>query len=323
MSQEERERKSNEIFGQAMAALAENDVRYAKRLATELRKLGNSGSYDIEARALWQEGMHARAISTLEQGVKAYPEVAILWSLLGEYLSNTGQYRDAKEAFEASAKGHGANRSLADYNVALVNYREGEFETAILKLNLIPPDEASSDMAAVEQLRAYCLLGLGRHEEALVTIDEAITLSAESDQAFQACNLAVRADARFNLGQGDLALDDAWSAIKLNKSDYDAARVLRAIHGKISPNAKEWRILIKGQWHEPFEQEEAPPSFYATYFVVAETPEQALEFAIEFEPEPVRASCRIETAKVMESSTGENLGVLKAVAGYTFVSLEG
>lgn len=57
---------------------------------------------------------------------------------------------------------------------------------------------------------------------------------------------------------------------------------------------------------------------FATYWVVADTPEQALDFCRRFEPPDVRASLSVSAAEDLGPATGELLGVARARGGYAF-----
>ncbi len=80
--------------------------------------------------------------------------------------------------------------------------------------------------------------------------------------------------------------------------------------------------MVRGRWPEPFAGEAVPPGFFASYEVVAETPDEALKFILPFEPEVVRGTLVLEDCEVGESAANEPKGVYGAPGGYTLFPWE-
>lgn len=108
----------------------------------------------------------------------------------------------------------------------------------------------------------------------------------------------------------------------MNKENRRAAWLLREILDERSPEAKAWRITVEGRWAQPYEDSDKDYGFFATYTVVADTPEEALEFIRPFEPEEVRFTLKLNTAVDIEPQPDNPKGVYEAVGAYQFFPLD-
>jgi len=61
-----------------------------------------------------------------------------------------------------------------------------------------------------------------------------------------------------------------------------------------------------------------PIGFFANYWVIADTPDEALEYIRPFEPPSVRASLKVSEAEIEDTVQGEPKGVVRTLGGYTF-----
>lgn len=154
MTDEERVRESNRLWTLGYDLLSQRRFRETLRLAIQLEKLGNSGAYDLRARAYSAMGRPRQAVKTLRIGLRRYPSVALLWSLMGELLSDQGDWDGALRAFERSAEGVGGHRALADYNTALVCLRMGDSKRGLQKIALIPAETDKPPVWAIHFLSA-------------------------------------------------------------------------------------------------------------------------------------------------------------------------
>jgi hypothetical protein len=104
------------------------------------------------------------------------------------------------------------------------------------------------------------------------------------------------------------ALSMARDAFRVWRGCDDALRLIREVHGKRSPKAKYYRLLIAGSNFAPDNSGETL-SFFTSYDVVAESPEAALEFIKELEPEAIGETLLIEKCKKIEPRSVEPMGV--------------
>jgi hypothetical protein len=75
---------------------------------------------------------------------------------------------------------------------------------------------------------------------------------------------------------------------------------------------------VEGVWDEPLEGVRIPIGFFANYWVVADTPDEALEYVRPFEPPSARASLIVSEAEIEEPCRASLKGVVRTHGGYIF-----
>lgn len=187
----------------------------------------------------------------------------------------------------------------------------------------------------IEALRAKSALELGRAKEALARVDRWLASPAAEDASIdsrtRALLLATRATALHATGSAlELVHAAIDAALASDKSVPDAAELVRTLDGRRSERARRWTLMLNGVWPAPSELVPAPRgigtiedplAFFATYVVIADSPEDALELCRRFEPPRVRDSLRIESSTDLGAAPNELLGVELAQGGYTFMRL--
>jgi tetratricopeptide (TPR) repeat protein len=308
--------RAEELLRKGYDRLDQYNAEGAPQIAEELKKIRNTGHFEIAARAHWMEGDHEKAIAVLEEGIRIAPTVYIFWQYLGEYLSDMGRYDEAIDAFEQSRDLPGQRADSLDYNVALVMYRKGAYEAAWERAEKIKVPAEGVFRWALLELRAWLLLRLGRPAEADALFDQFV---AEGPKFVEGPELArwlwIGAEAAEERGDRQGALALVRQAVSLDKRSEGLAALLLRLEDRRSDRATVWRLMVEGDWHE--EQEGERWGFFTNYWVCAENPDQALEFAGEFEPEPVRPSLRISEFEDLGEPEEELMGVLRA-DGYSF-----
>jgi hypothetical protein len=115
-----------------------------------------------------------------------------------------------------------------------------------------------------------------------------------------------------------LARQYAERALRLDKENHDAIALIRATNPIAEKPTPLWHILVEGVWNEPLEGVRTPIGFFANYWVVADTPDEALEYIRPFEPPSARASLKVSEAEIEDTVQGEPKGVVRTHGGYTF-----
>ncbi len=281
--------------------LLEHEPLKALRVGQELRRRRNSGGFEIEARALWEMGKRGRAIAVLEDGVRAFPTIFILWSYLGHYLSDEGRYDEALHAFERARSLPKADMAVEDLNIAIVYFRQGRYEESLALAHRVPVPPKGPPAWRVADVKVSALNGLGRHEEALRVA------AGGRDSVMKGTPGAVGAVSRLTaemaralwLGRGDSegALAAAWAAIAARKQEETAAHVIRDVRNERSAAARAWRLTLVGVWPWRMPRVKRRSEFLTVYNVVANDVEEAMELVRPFEPPEVRETLRVQEAE--------------------------
>jgi len=226
------ERKSEEeriddLYGKGEAALQKGNTKKAHQIANELADLRNSGAYEIKARAQWLEGDRNGAIQTLDRGVISYPQVALLWSYLGEFLSSEKRYDEAIRAFERTREGLAGSNGFADMNIAIVHHRAGDYERALEFLDCVDDDPPRY---RVLDVRACILVDSSRFEEAKEVLEELESLQAvRVSFEDRARWISLRAQVELAQSNKARARELARQCLRLDRTCFRAHEVLNRL----------------------------------------------------------------------------------------------
>jgi tetratricopeptide (TPR) repeat protein len=264
-----------------------------------------------------------KAIAVLNEGLEKAPHVWVLWHLLGNLLSDKGEYVEAQHAYDMALACPTVNESWVNYNLAVLRGRQGRYEEALDACLNVTGDELRT---AVRLLTASLLNSLRRYDEAIQLAEEIIAeISYQEDPSEEDLRSLGTAYAELSRGlyEGkdvrDLALETALKALTFNKSDWLALKMVRDIRDRRAEDSRWFKVVIEGRWYEPFEGQNELPGFFSSYELVAGSPEQCLDLIKEIEHEKVIDSLEVEQIETLDPAPGELLGVYWR-SGYAFFS---
>lgn len=313
------------LMAEGYEHLANGQFQKAIKVGRTLLKQYHTSGFEIVARAQWESGEPEAAIETLREGVEAAPDVPILWEFLAEYCSDSGLYEEALGAYrQALHVGH-PDPSMIHYNLALVYRRQEEYELAELELAKAGEPDDELKKCHIHFLRADIRYMQKRYSEALTLLNEAIdlmgklSLMEENEAELLAKIYAHRALIRWALEEDkETILQDIGNALELDKNQQTAFWLIRELHMQTSPDAKYYRLLLEGDWYENHPDDGSPLGFFITYYVIADSLDEALEYARSLEPEAVRNSLQIAESELIQPTPDAVKGVYEAPGGYTF-----
>ncbi|MCH8978863.1 MAG: tetratricopeptide repeat protein [Armatimonadetes bacterium] len=305
--------RNQKSYNRALVALEKHDFDRAAQLGHELIESNYSGGYEVRGRALYGLGECEEAIRTLEQGTKRFPQIPPLWSFLGEFYSNEGRYEDALAAFQQH-KEAGGFAVATNYNLSIIYGRQGRFALALKALE----DSFGGEMPDHLLLgtKASYLTQLGRFEEALEAAEQSLKLEETSH------SMGEKAKALLSLGRKDEAKDATMAALRINSSEGNALEVLRRFNEFSTADSKGYRILASGTFPSGGPAPGGPKvdGFYATFWAVADSPEEALEFYAEIEPDA--RDLKVEKFSVESDDASGPKGVVMVDQSYHFFVTE-
>lgn len=317
-------RKSPEqLIDEAERALAAMDYEKARRIGMQLLRMRHTAGFEYTARALWGLNRPDEAIATLRQGVQVAPDLWVLWEYLGHYLSDTGRYGEALDAFRRGMECPNAPQDSFLYNLAIVYQRMGEHAVALNMLHEAIQKRARVPLALLEAAAAYCHIQQGQFSEAEAALQRAEqvvgALELTQQPSVQAMIYAYRGLIVWQR-DGDLARAKQYAeqALSFDKANPDAAALMREGNPIAEQPTPLWHILVEGTWFEPLEGVRTPIGFFANYWVIADTPEEALEYIRPFEPPASRPTLKVAEATREKMVQGERKGVVRAQSDYAF-----
>jgi tetratricopeptide (TPR) repeat protein len=313
------------LIFEGFGALEIGEFERALRASRELRDLGHTVSFEIEARARWGLEDYDRAIQVLEEGVELAPQVYVLWDYLASYLSDQSRYEDALQAYYRSRDCEDAPEGAVDFNIAVIYQRQDRHERAIALLDTVKPSD-HLPLVLIEGAKCFSLNETGKHADAMTKAAAILNQIGENDEVDPEAVARVMSEHAYSLwilGIHEAAYMEAIEAVEFDKSNTRAAWIIREIADERSPDAKGWRMVVEGKWPQPFDDSEKDYGFFANYTVVADSAEEALEYIRPFEPEEVRFTLKINSAVDLEPQPDAPKGVYEAVAAYYFFPLDG
>ena len=295
------------------------DYAGAVKVGKQLEQLRYSSCFEILALAYAGMDKRETAITTLERGVKRAPNVWLLWQLLGNYYSDEKSFDRAYHAYARALKCDHADASSIHLNWAIALSRKEDYQAALdLLEKVVDP--------AIHRRRIDITLSI---LNSLACFEEASVLAMEilNDEPSEDCQLESRIHAHYALAiwkgsaNREMALEESWQAIALDKTNERAMCLIREIENSRSDKAILYHLLVEGRLNDPVNSEEAPQGFFSTYQVVADDLDEALELASRFEPEDIRSTLRISESKVLKHQTDEPKGVYFC-SGYCLFPIE-
>ncbi len=315
------ERKAERLMVRADEALELSEFDEAERIGQKLLGMGYTGGYEVLARSYAENEQLPRAIRVLEYASGIAPQVWGLWHQLGNYYSDAERFQECHACYDRALGCPGVDADLICVQRAVALAREDRFEDALAVLASVTSEDPPLATKVIT-LRMGCWNDLGRYEESIQSSEQ--LTSREPDGKHDACTLA-RAHAEVALawwkGRGDAeeAREAVRRSINASKAEPLAAQVLRELRGERSDAAKSYTLIVEGVWHSPIEPgDDVRPGFLANYCVVADSPEEALEFVREFEPPEVRDTLTLNSSEIPENAANEWKGVTYAHGGYSF-----
>lgn len=314
-------RKVNNLIDEGFAALEEGRPEDALSAANDLEGFRHTSSFELGALALRALDREEEALERLERGVKKAPGVWSLWNLLGNLRSDGGDYEGAFAAWNSGLACEGSDAGSLRLNKAIALGRLDRGEEGLVELDQL--EGADPAFAAhVEDTRAHILGLLGRHDERIDAARAGLSLLPDGPHAAEPrlfAELALGLSA--SGGDGAEALGAAWEAVLSDRTSPRAAEAVREIEGIEEDGLVLMHLMVHGLWFEPLHKGQPSPMFFTAYTVVARDAEDALELIKRFEPEPVRASLKIEDSSVLDEPKRRLKGVHHA-GDYAFFAPE-
>ncbi len=308
------------IYNQAQELLLEGDITKARKIGKDLVKKGYSGGFEILALCFLDEEKPNDAIKTLIEGTTKIPQSWLLWRQLGNLYSDQKEFEKARECYAKTHTCPGVDLSLIDFDLALTFFREENYFKSLEILDALP-DEWQAQSAA---LKASNLNALEQYDDAIKHCRKFIAIveqrSMDSDHSQDLPEItdfySELASALWAKEKSTEALILLIKAIRINPIHFALAK-LREIQNLESHQSNYFYLLVQGKWNEPLNEGESIPDFYRRYQIVADSLDEALEFAKILEPDEVAKTLTINESKVEEPDSGMLKGVYEA-SGHIF-----
>jgi tetratricopeptide (TPR) repeat protein len=301
------------LLEQAYTLIRQGQSEQALAVGSELLQHRHARGFEIIALAFEQQGKSEDAIAVLQDGVNQVPSAWPLWELLGNLYSDQEQYAEAQQSYDKALACSNCDFDSINYNYAILLKRLGKLEEA---MKLSERIRAADLEMKVRVLQLSILNAMKRHDEAAQRgtqlVQKLLTRNQiPEDEMGDLARTYAEVGRAYWEGKVDRqsAWENAWKALEWDRSDNNALWLVREIINRKSSGSKWFKLVIEGRWHFAIEPNKPIPSFVTTYEVVADTPQDALNFAKDLEPMEVRQSMRIDHHEDLGSFPENHQGV--------------
>ena len=325
LSAEEAAEIAQDLTEEAFAALEEGRGARVAEICAELRVMHYSSCFEIEALLALDQGLPARALEVLDEGLAVVPELWQLWQLRGNILSDGGQWDDALESYRQALSLDGADINSLRLNRATALWRSQKIEEA---LNEIARTDGSSKDASIslywrlQAVRISLWAEQSRCDEvgerAAQLWDDQEELEIDEDEA---APLSVAFSqigwALFNCREPQRAREWARAALEVDRTNGQALLLTRESTPNLPLGEQTFRVVLRGQT----ETDEGPFGFYTTLLAIAPDEAIAQQLAIEFEAPRWEGKVEIEESGRIGACESQPSCIYE-VDGYVLFPLE-
>ena len=325
LTAEEAARQAEELTAEAFEALENGQGTRVAEICADLRVMHYSSCFELEALLALDQGLPARALEVLDEGLGVVPELWPLWQLRGNILSDGGKWDAALESYERALALDGADVNSLRLNRATALWRAQKIEEA---LGEIARTDGSSEEMSVslewrlqavrlalwsethrcEEVDARAAQLWDEQEELEIDEDEAPPLSV----AFSQLGWAL-----FNCGQIERAREWSGAALEVDRANGQALLLARESTPDLPMGAAMFRVVLRGQT----ESEDDLVGFVTTLFAIAPDVAVAEQLALEFEAPRWKCDIKVEESERIGSCESQPSCIYE-VDGYVLVPLE-
>jgi tetratricopeptide (TPR) repeat protein len=304
-----KKKRTERLADQGFQYLNEERYEEALEISMQLEKLRYTAAFDIGAQAYCGLGDMDKAIETLKRGVEIEPNCWPNLQLLGNYLSDFGEYEEAGSKYIEALKCEGVWEDSIRLNQAILANRTGHYDKALTSLELINDVEFQLPIAEIT-VTAY--KGKGLINEAIELAEKTIEEWKDDEANGDTVGRLAASLGRMWIAQGKSITEVREWAV--NSLEYDEANsmllaLIRDIDNKYSDSAQYFRLFVHCMIPFTHPSYSDAIGYFITYHVVADNKDEALSFVGEFEYEDLRMNLTIEESEIMEPRPDSPKGV--------------
>lgn len=302
----------SKLYDEGWALLDGGELDKALEIGERLERLRWTGAFELQAAVHEQKGDLDTAIAILQRGIEKAGGPYLLFSRLGNYLSDAARYDEALAAYDRGLACEPTDESLFALNRSLVYSRMDRDEDALVELRRV---EAAIEARGSEQemywhfkaALAGVLCDLDRHAEVSDCATPLAPAVFDSDDFEEAKARLAACHAEALAAHNEVAASRRWldRALELDRECERALWLYREQLSKtLPPGGYHYELMVEGQCRDPdLDESDEPVGFLTTFAVVASDEQQALELVRPFVMEEARDSIVIAEVEQMEATT--------------------
>lgn len=293
------------------------DYKKAKKLSKRLIRNEIINGYYLLATVYDELDKTDKCIKTLSTGLKKYPDDWILWMRLGNYQSDKEEYDDALVSFKKAFDQNDADKEYINLNLAILFNRWGKLDTATEII-----DKVSTDRYGIRKLRVQLSILITNEDyqkvlNLLQNDNDRLSEPTEEDNTDLSLIHYFYAFALWRTDNIPKANDLIKQSLFFDRLNSQTYWLIREINNDYSDDNKYFRILITGDWLGKDENNKSF-GFYASYDIVAENQDKAIDLIKEYETAPIlKDSIKIDEIKEIDFNPKENPSGIYKVYGFS------
>ena len=297
---DETRQRTEALVNQGHEFLEEEEYEKALEVAGELEELHYTAAFEIAALAHDGMGNLDEAVRVLHRGVDAAPDCWPNWQLLGNYLSDLERYEEAEASYEQALECKNVWEPSVRLNQAILAGRQEQYDKALELLDRVDASEFALRVA--EQKIVYLDL-LGRTQEAA---DQASQVLAENRKNEENGESLARIAA--TLGQIRRAAGDdkeelrtfALNWLEVGPAHESLFRLIRDLDGLFADKVQYYSLLLHAEIPADLGWTADVVGYFVSCGVIAESSDEALEFARRIEEDELAPFLEIEEIERVE-----------------------
>jgi len=303
-------RQMKDLIIKGSEHLQAGEFAKAQKISQKLIHSGIPQGYLMKFQAHAHRNQTNEALQTLRDYTSTYPEDLIAWKTLAEFCRDHDLFEEGIGAYDKALGCEDAPLEKIYLARASIKVRAKQFSEALEDLDKIPAIEELS--LPVRVMKMSCYNGMKEYSKVLemgpeILADVQIASSKELDRSIPMLNYNTRFELAYahwktsgSQGESMQNLFQAFRHIKV--APPPALELLREINAQdFHGTCKFFEIIISAKTREPVMQHGHPhEDFVRQYEVLAEDPEECLEFICELETEIQSNSLRIRKATERE-----------------------
>ena len=325
LSAEEAAQQAEEMTAEAFEALENGQGARVAEICAELRVMHYSSCFELEALLALDQGLPARALEVLDEGLGVVPELWPLWQLRGNILSDAGKWNEALDSYERALALEGADVNSLRLNRATALWRSQKIEAALNEVARTDGNSKEMSISLGWRLQAVRLALWSEssrcdevEERAAHLWDDQEELEIDEDEA---APLSVAFSqigwALFNCGQAERAREWAGAALEVDRANGQGLLLARESTPNLPVGEQTFRVVLRGQT----ETEDGLAGFLTTILAIAPDVAVAEQLAIEFEAPRWECNIEVEQSERIGSCDAQPSCIYE-VDGYVLVPLE-
>ena len=292
-----------DLINRSSQCFQDGDFNKALKLSQKLILAGAPQGYMVKYRCYSMRNQTNEALQCLREYTQVFPQDIVAWKSLAEFCRDHDFFDEGISAYDKALECEDAPMEKIVLAKASIKVRAKDFNNALNDLEKIIDSEELA--LPIEVMKLSCLNGLEKFEQVVKTapqVLEKVQIDAELNpsKSIPMMNYNTRfelAYAHWKISKDQSkSLNYLFQALRYIKVATPAAlELLREINAQNSNDrCKLFGIIITAKTNEPVMQHGHPhEDFVRQYDVVAEDPEECLEFICELETEIKSSSLRI------------------------------